>query len=454
MHDIRSIRENPDRFDQGLLRRGLEPLSARLTALDDRRKHAVSSLQAATESRNALSKEIGQAKAKKDEARAQDLMAQVSALKESIPQLEQEERLAGKALHDALAAIPNLPKDDVPVGADEHANVERHRFGNPRNLTAARQHFEIGEDLRMMDFETAAKMSGSRFVVLKKGLARLERALGQFMIDLHTNEHGYTEVSPPLLVRDDAMFGTAQLPKFEDDQFWAFAGSALDEFTALAAAGGLDGDALQRAFKAARFGLIPTAEVTLTNLVRESILAEEELPLRFTALTPSFRAEAGSAGRDTRGMIRQHQFTKCELVSITTPETSADEHERMLESAENVLKALELPFRTMTLCTGDMGFASAKTYDIEVWLPGQGMYREISSCSVCTDFQARRMNARYRAAGDKSPRFVHTLNGSGLAVGRTLVAVLENYQNEDGSVTIPSALQPYMGGIARIERQD
>lgn len=453
MHDIRFIRDNPQRFDQGLGKRGLEPLSAQLIALDDRRKHAISSLQAATESRNALSKEIGQAKAKKDEARAQELMAQVSALKESIPQLEQEERAAEKELHDALAAIPNLPKDDVPQGADEHGNVERRRFGNPKNLAAARQHFEIGEDLRMMDFETAAKMSGSRFVVLKKGLARLERALGQFMIDLHTNEHGYTEISPPLLVRDDAMFGTAQLPKFEDDQFWAFAGSALDEFAA-SVAGGIDEAALRKAFKDARFGLIPTAEVTLTNLVRELILTDEELPLRFTALTPSFRAEAGSAGRDTRGMIRQHQFTKCELVSITTPETSGAEHERMLESAENVLKKLDLPFRTMTLCTGDMGFASTKTYDIEVWLPGQGMYREISSCSVCGDFQARRMNARYRAAGDKSPRFVHTLNGSGLAVGRTLVAVLENYQNEDGSITIPSALQSYMGGITRIERQD
>ncbi|KAB0269528.1 serine--tRNA ligase [Microvirga brassicacearum] len=477
MHDIRFIRDNPQRFDQGLGKRGLEPLSAQLIALDDRRKRAISSLQAATESRNALSKEIGQAKAKKDEARAQELMAQVSALKESIPQLEQEEHAAEKELHDALAAIPNLPKDDVPLGADEHGNVERHRFGNPRNLAAAKQHFEIGEDLRMMDFETAAKMSGSRFVVLKKGLARLERALGQFMIDLHTNEHGYTEISPPLLVRDDAMFGTAQLPKFADDQFAASKQISEAErmiaATRVARSNFLEmlqssdkvdaKEALERTNvlelltgipEFEKLWLIPTAEVPLTNLVRESILTDEELPLRFTALTPSFRAEAGSAGRDTRGMIRQHQFTKCELVSITTPETSAAEHERMLESAENVLKKLDLPFRTMTLCTGDMGFASIKTYDIEVWLPGQGMYREISSCSVCGDFQARRMNARYRAAGDKSPRFVHTLNGSGLAVGRTLVAVLENYQNEDGSVTIPSALQSYMGGITRIERQD
>ena len=452
MHDIRSIRENPAAFDQGLRNRGMEPLSAHLIALDDRRKSAISALQAATERRNALSKEIGQAKAKKDEARAKELMAEVARIKESMPELEEAERAAEKALFESVAAIPNIPKEDVPVGADEHGNVERHRFGTPPTLNSAKQHFELGEDLGMMDFETAAKLSGSRFVVLRSGLARLERALGQFMIDLHTNEHGYTEVSPPLLVRDDAMFGTAQLPKFEDDQFWAFPGNSLEQVVA-AALDGQPRDAIGKMLKDTRYGMIPTAEVTLTNLVREQILTEEELPLRFTALTPSFRAEAGSAGRDTRGMIRQHQFVKCELVSITTPETSADEHERMLVSAENVLKKLELPFRTMTLCTGDMGFASTKTYDIEVWLPGQGMYREISSCSVCSDFQARRMNARYRAAGEKQPRFVHTLNGSGLAVGRTLVAVLENYQNEDGSVTIPSVLQPYMSGMTRIERQ-
>lgn len=452
MHDIRSIRENPAAFDQGLRNRGMEPLSSHLIALDDRRKSAISALQAATERRNALSKEIGQAKAKKDESRAQELMTEVARIKESMPELEETERTAEKALVDALAAIPNIPKEGVPVGADEHGNVERHRFGTPRTLNSAKQHFEIGEELGLMDFETAAKLSGSRFVVLKGGLARLERALGQFMIDLHTTEHGYTEVNPPLLVRDDAMFGTAQLPKFEDDQFWAFPGNSLEQVVA-AALEGQPRDAISKMIKDTRYGMIPTAEVTLTNLVREQILSEEELPLRFTALTPSFRAEAGSAGRDTRGMIRQHQFVKCELVSITTPETSADEHERMLTSAENVLKKLELPFRTMTLCTGDMGFSSTKTYDIEVWLPGQGMYREISSCSVCSDFQARRMNARYRAAGEKQPRFVHTLNGSGLAVGRTLVAVLENYQNEDGSVTIPSVLQPYMGGMTRIERQ-
>jgi seryl-tRNA synthetase len=452
MHDIRSIRDNPAAFDQGLRNRGMEPLSERLIALDDARKSAVSALQAAMERRNALSKEIGQAKAKKDEARAQELMAEVARLKEAMPELEEAERAADRALFEALAAIPNIPKEEVPVGADEHGNVERHRFGTPRTLNSARQHFEIGEALGLMDFETAAKLSGSRFVVLKGGLARLERAIGQFMIDLHTNEHGYTEVNPPLLVRDDAMFGTAQLPKFEDDQFWAFPGSALEELVASALTGATP-EALRQTVKASRYGLIPTAEVSLTNLVREQILSEEELPLRFTALTPSFRAEAGSAGRDTRGIIRQHQFVKCELVSITTPETSADEHERMLGCAENVLKKLDLPFRTMTLCTGDMGFSSTKTYDIEVWLPGQGAYREISSCSVCSDFQARRMNARYRSAGEKSPRFVHTLNGSGLAVGRTLVAVLENYQNPDGSVTVPPALQPYMGGLARIERQ-
>jgi seryl-tRNA synthetase len=453
MHDIRSIRDNPAAFDQGLRNRGMEPLSERLIALDDQRKSAISALQAAMERRNAMSKEIGQAKAKKDEARAQELMAEVARLKETMPELEETERTAEKALQEALAAIPNIPKEEVPLGADEHGNVERHRFGNSKNLPEAKQHFEIGETLGLMDFETAAKLSGSRFVVLKGGLARLERALGQFMIDLHTTEHGYTEVNPPLLVRDEAMFGTAQLPKFEDDQFWAFPGSALEQLVATALEGQASRDALQKIIKDSRYGLIPTAEVSLTNLVREQILSEEELPLRFTALTPSFRAEAGSAGRDTRGMIRQHQFVKCELVSITTPETSAEEHERMLTSAENVLKKLDLPFRTMTLCTGDMGFSSTKTYDIEVWLPGQGMYREISSCSVCSDFQARRMNARYRPADGKGPRFVHTLNGSGLAVGRTMVAVLENYQNADGSVTIPSALQPYMGGLTRIEKQ-
>jgi seryl-tRNA synthetase len=434
MHDIRFIREHAAAFDQGLVHRGLAPMSAALIALDDKRKAAIAALQAAQERRNALSKEIGQAKAKKEEARAQELMAEVARLKESVPQLEAAERTALRALEEALAGIPNTPAPDVPVGKDEHDNVERHRFGAPRDLATPKQHFEIGEAMGTMDFETAAKLSGSRFVVLRGQLARLERALGQFMLDLHTGEHGYTEVAPPLLVRDEVMFGTAQLPKFEDDQFSVFRGLQ-------------DADAQDE-----HLWLIPTAEVSLTNLVREAILSEDQLPLRFTALTPCFRAEAGAAGKDTRGMLRQHQFTKCELVSITTPERSADEHERMLASAETVLKRLDLPYRVITLCTGDMGFASAKTYDIEAWLPGQGTYREISSCSVCTDFQARRMNARYRPGDGKGPRFVHTLNGSGVAVGRALIAVMENYQNEDGSVSVPDALAPYMGGLKRIER--
>jgi seryl-tRNA synthetase len=468
MHDIRLIRENAAAFDQALRNRGLEPLSGRLIALDDRRKSAVSALQQALERRNALSKEIGQAKARKDEARAQELIADVARLKESVPLLEHAEREAEKELDEALAGLPNVPKDDVPVGPDETANVERHRFGQPKGRPGARQHFEIGEAMGLMDFEAAAKLSGARFVVLKGGLARLERALGQFMIDLHTTEHGYTEVAPPLLVRDEVMFGTAQLPKFLDDQFLATRTVTRAELleNALNFATKDDRDrfvrgesdlptlvneVLERAPLKEDFWLIPTAEVPLTNLVRESIVSEDELPLRVTALTPCFRAEAGSAGRDTRGMLRQHQFVKCELVSITTPESSADEHERMLACAEAVLQRLDLPFRTVTLCTGDMGFASAKTYDIEVWLPGQGTYREISSCSVCTDFQARRMNARYRPKDGKGPRFVHTLNGSGIAVGRALIAVLENYQNEDGSVSVPAALQPYMGGLTRLE---
>jgi len=491
MHDIRAIRENPDAFDEGLRKRGLEPMSATLLALDDRRRAAIAAAQAAQERRNVLSKEIGQTKAKKDEARAQALMAEVAGLKEATPGLEAAEREAAQALNDALANIPNTPNPDVPVGKDEHDNVERddHRFEGSRGpRTAGRQHFEIGEAWGLMDFEAAAKLSGSRFVVLKGQLARLERALGQFMLDLHTTEHGYAEVAPPLLVRDEVMFGTAQLPKFREDQFATsrltdtsdlqakllerFSQEALElksKSDNLFADVGLGQDLNNRellswwvqanlralakeGFWDAYIGLwlIPTAEVPLTNLVRQSVLTEDELPLRYTALTPCFRAEAGAAGRDTRGMLRQHQFTKCELVSITTPERSADEHERMLACAEEVLKRLDLPFRVMTLCSGDMGFASAKTYDIEVWLPGQGTYREISSCSVCTDFQARRMTARYRPKEGKGPRFVHTLNGSGVAVGRALIAVLENYQNEGGSVTVPSALAPYMGGVERI----
>ncbi|WP_336488942.1 serine--tRNA ligase [Methylobacterium nigriterrae] len=424
MHDIRAIRENPAAFDRDLERRGLAPLSAELLALDDARKNAVSAAQANQERRNGLAREIGAAKKARDEARAQALMEEVARLKAEAPALDAAQAEAAQALDARLAAIPNRPNPDVPEGADEHGNVEYRRF-EPTHpwLEKGRQHFELGEAVGLMDFEAAARLSGARFVVLKGQLARLERALGQFMLDLHTTEHGYTEVAPPVLVRDEAMFGTAQLPKFRDDQFAA-------------------GDG---------YWLIPTAEVPLTNLVRESILAEDELPLRFTALTPCFRAEAGAAGRDTRGMLRQHQFNKVELVSITAPERSAEEHERMLACAEAVLKALELPFRVMTLCTGDMGFASRKTYDIEVWMPGQETYREISSCSVCGEFQARRMNARYRPKDGKGVQFVHTLNGSGVAVGRALIAVMENYQNPDGSVTIPSALQPYMGGLTRIE---
>jgi seryl-tRNA synthetase len=425
MYDIRWIRENAALFDQGLANRGAEPLSAALLALDDRRRVAIAEAQAAQEKRNALSKEIGQAMAAKDQPRADALKGEVAALKERLGALEAEEKAAVAELDHALAAIPNTPKDDVPVGADEHGNVEKSRFGTPKTFAfTPKQHFEIGEGLGLMDFEAAAKMSGARFVVNKGAMARLERALGQFMLDLHVTEHGYTEVNPPLLVKDHTMFGTAQLPKFEEDQF-----RVLPDYW-----------------------LVPTAEVPLTNLVREAITSEEELPMRLTALTHCFRAEAGSAGRDTRGMIRQHQFLKVELVSITTPDRSAEEHERMLACAEAVLKKLDLPYRVMTLCTGDMGFASQKTYDMEVWLPGQGAYREISSCSVCGDFQARRMNARCRAPGDKNTRFVHTLNGSGVATGRALVAVLENYQNEDGSVTVPSVLVPYMGGITRIEK--
>ena len=427
MHDIRLIRENPAAFDQGLQHRGLAPLSATLLGLDDARKVAVSAAQEAQERRNALSKEIGAAKKARDEARAEALMAEVASLKDTAPALEATGKEASDRLREALAEIPNTPGSDVPVGADEHGNVVRHHWGEPAAIPDPKQHFELAEAWRVgigsaMDFDAAAKLSGSRFVVLRGQLARMERALGQFMLDLHTGEHGYTEVSPPLLVRDEAMFGTAQLPKFRDDQF----------------AAGAD------------HWLIPTAEVPLTNLVCDSILSEEELPLRFTALTPCFRAEAGAAGRDTRGMLRQHQFSKCELVSITTPETSAGEHERMLACAEAVLRKLELPYRVVTLCTGDMGFASRKTYDIEVWVPGQGTYREISSCSVCGDFQARRMEARYRPKEAKGPRYVHTLNGSGVAVGRALIAVLENYQQPDGSVVVPEVLRPYMGGLERI----
>jgi seryl-tRNA synthetase len=458
MYDIKWIRDNPALFDKGLARRGLEPLSARLIALDERRRAAITKSEVAQARRNAASKEIGQAKAKKDEATAQALMAEVATLKETMPALDAEQKSLGAELDKELAQIPNMPADDVPDGKDEHGNVEKHKSGAKRDYSfTPKQHFELGEALGMMDFELAAKLSGARFVVLQKGLARLERALGQFMLDLHTDTHGYTEVNPPLMVKDDVMFGTAQLPKFRDDQFLVTNDVAVQELINAAAARGVElpevitSGRAQVSIKESRW-LIPTAEVPLTNLVRESIVDENTLPRRYTACTPCFRAEAGAAGRDTRGMIRQHQFTKVELVSITAPENSRDEHERMLACAEEVLKKLDLHYRVITLCTGDMGFAAQKTYDIEVWLPGQNMYREISSCSVCGDFQARRMNARYRGK-DGKPAFVHTLNGSGVAVGRALIAVMETYQQEDGSILVPDALKPYMGGMTKIEKK-
>jgi len=447
MYDIKAIRENPAAFDAGMARRPnlkadeKERFSSRsLLALDEKRRAAITASEQAQARRNAASKEIGEAKKAKDEARASALMAEVNELKTTMPALEEEQRELAAELDAVLAQIPNTPLAEVPDGTDEHGNVEYRQSGKKRDYAfKPKQHFEIGEALGQMDFEVAAKLSGARFVVLQRGLARLERALGQLFLDTHTLEHGYIEVSPPLMVRDDVMFGTAQLPKFEDDQFWAIGGEAFK----------LNASADE--MKSGRLGLIPTAEVPLTNLVRESIVAEDELPLRLTACTPCFRAEAGAAGRDTRGMIRQHQFIKVELVAITTPDKSRDEHERMLACAEAVLKKLDLHYRVVTLCTGDMGFASQKTYDIEVWLPGQNMYREISSCSVCGDFQARRMNARFRGK-DGKPAFVHTLNGSGVAVGRALIAVMENYQQEDGSILVPDALKPYMGGLTKIEK--
>ena len=429
MLDIKWIRENPQALADALTARGQSQDAAR-AVVDDvigrdeaRRAHLVA-LQEKQERRNAASKEIGNAMRAGDSARAEELKLEVAAIKEFIQSGEATERALDKAFFDTLAVVPNLPLADVPRGRDERDNVELRRVGEAKRPDWAKEHFELGEALGQMDFERAARISGARFTVLSGQIARLERALGQFMLDLHTTEHGYTEVIPPLLVRDDALYGTGNLPKFEEDLFFVPHGEA-------------------------RLGLIPTAEVPLTNLVREEILAGERLPLRFTALTPCFRSEAGSAGRDTRGMLRQHQFNKVEMVSITDAGSSLIEHERMTECAEAVLKRLGLPFRTVVLCTGDMGFGARKTCDIEVWLPGQNAYREISSCSVCGDFQARRMNARYRA-GDGKPQFVHTLNGSGVAVGRALIAVMENYQNEDGSITVPDALKPYMGGIERI----
>jgi len=471
MHDIKWIRENPQAFDRGLARRGLPAEAERLIALDERRRTAIQKAEAALARRNSASREIGAAKKSNEEDVAQKLLAEVARLKDEIPKLEAESKEASVALDKALAEIPNLPLDEVPDGQDETGNVEHHHFGARRNYGyEPKQHFDLGEGLGQMDFETAAKLSGARFVVLKKGIARLERALGQFMLDLHTTEHGYTEVAPPLLVRDATMFGTAQLPKFADDQFSVNRRLPENEFLRADVRAFLDAarehpsgafdaewERLQRDLWFSifptedRLWLIPTAEVPLTNLVRESIVDEVELPLRFTAWTPCFRAEAGAAGKDTRGMIRQHQFNKVELVSITTPEQSRDEHERMLACAEEVLRRLELHYRVVTLCAGDMGFASQKTYDIEVWLPGQNTYREISSCSICGDFQARRMNARLRGK-DRQVRLVHTLNGSGIAVGRALIAVMETYQQQGGSIAVPDALQGYMGGLKTIER--
>lgn len=445
MHDIRALRADPAKLKEAMLRRNKPEEAAKVEAvlaLDVTYRAALTEKETLLARRNSASKEIGQAMAAKDAARAEALKAEVAAGKERLAVLEGETARMDAEIREILSGIPNIPADDVPPGEDEHSNVVYTKSGHAdiagsalatpaKRIETGQDHVALGEALGMMDFETAAKLSGARFVVTQKHIARLERALGQFMLDLHTTEHGYTEVNPPILVRDEAMFGTAQLPKFREDQFRA----------------------------GEEHWLIPTAEVPLTNLVREKILSEEELPLRFTALTPCFRAEAGSAGRDTRGMLRQHQFNKVEMVSITTPETSKDEHERMLSCAETVLKKLGLHFRTMTLCTGDMGFASQKTYDIEVWLPGApredgktGTYREISSCSVCGDFQAMRMGARFKGAGDKNTRFVHTLNGSGVAVGRCLIAVMENYQNPDGSITVPDVLVPYMGGLRKIEK--
>jgi seryl-tRNA synthetase len=421
MHDIRFIRDNPEAFDAGLKKRNLAPLSAELLEIDKRRRAAISESEAAQARRKTLSRQIGIAKGKGEAADA--LMAEVAALEASLKKGEAEAQRLDEELTRRLEVLPNLPADDVPTGADETANVEIRRHGSQRNFAfTPKDHAALGEALGGMDFAQAARVSGSRFVFLKGRLARLERAIAQFMLDLHTEVNGYTEVDPPLLVKDAAVYGVGQLPKFAEDMFHTDNG----------------------------YWLVPTAEVPLTNLVNDVVLEEKDLPLRFTAWTPCFRSEAGAAGKDTRGMIRQHQFFKVELVSITTPEQSGAEHERMTASAEEVLKRLGLAYRAVTLCSGDMGFSSRKTYDLEVWLPGQNAYREISSCSNCGDFQARRMGARYRPKEGKGTRFVHTLNGSGLAVGRTLIAVLENYQNEDGSVTIPEALRPYMGGLEAI----
>jgi seryl-tRNA synthetase len=473
--DLKLIRDNPEGFDAALKKRGLEPLSDAILKLDAERRQTVTTLQEAQSRRNQISKDVGKAKAAKREDEAQKLMAEIGALKDAIQTGETNEKEISGKLDELLAGIPNLPAGDVPVGG-ESENKELRRWRDKPNFAfQPKQHFELGEALGMMDFETAAKLSGSRFVVLKGALARMERALANFMLDMHTAEGddklgGYTEVNPPLLVRNETMFGTAQLPKFADDQFAAYAGPAgsrgllrtielayLQKWKAAEETN--DQETLRELSDLNYDGtviggnlwLVPTAEVSLTNLVREDIQDAISLPIRVTAHTPCFRAEAGAAGRDTRGMIRLHQFAKVELVSITTPEQSEAEHERMTACAEEVLKRLGLAYRTMVLASGDMGFSARKTYDIEVWLPGQNAYREISSCSNCGDFQARRMNARYRPEGAKDVRFVHTLNGSALAVGRTLVAILENYQQQDGSIRIPDVLVPYMGGLEVIK---
>ena len=422
MHDIRAIRETPELYEKAWAAKGRSGAAAQAIDLDAKLRAAKLALETAQSRRNEASKLIGQAKAKKDDAEAQRLMAEVEQVKGVLAEQAEIERAVSAELHDLLAALPNIPLPDVPAGADEHENVEVRRWGEPFAISNPKDHVDLGEGLGFVDFEAAARMSGARFVVLKGQIARLERAIGQFMLDLQTQEHGYTEVSPPLLVNDAAAYGTDKLPKFADDLFKTTDGRWL----------------------------IPTAEVPLTSMVMDQIVAEEELPLRMTALTPCFRSEAGASGRDTRGMIRQHQFYKVELVSITAPDKSEEEHERMVGCAEAVLKALELPFRTMLLCTGDMGFGARKTYDLEVWLPSEGRYREISSCSNCGDFQARRMDARTKKAGEKGARFVHSLNGSGLAVGRTLVAVMENYQDEKGRIAIPQALHRYLPGLTHI----
>ena len=466
MHDIRLIRDDPQTFDAALAKRGVEPVAESLIALDAKRREATTRMQEAQSRRNEASKAIGQAMAQGDKDRAEALKAEVAELKQTLPVLEEEDRALAAELNDALARLPNLPAGDVPPGEDESANVEIARWGERHEFAfEPKEHADLGPALGM-DFETGASIAGARFTFLRDRMARLHRALGQFMLDRQTQDSGYTECNPPLLVRDEAMMGTGQLPKFGED---SFSTSVLDvqntrerilkvlqrhdEWQHDPEALGREADDIIRHMQStppSRRWLIPTAEVSLTNAVREQIIDEVQFPIRMTALTPCFRSEAGAAGKDTRGFIRQHQFEKVELVSVVRPEESEAEHERMTECAEGVLQALGLPYRKMLLCAGDMGATARKTYDLEVWLPGQGAWREISSCSNCGDYQARRMNARYKPEGSKKTEFVHTLNGSGLAVGRTLVAVLENYQQEDGSVEVPEALRRYMGGVEKL----